>query len=114
MATFEATTHPVTFAHMEGRTKTVYVVPRTAHYESMTMGDRIEFDHLGSITIGAIRKFSSLRQMLEWEGVSNVAPGIDDIEEAIEWVRNTPEWDSKAEESKGVIALRVRSAKRKS
>lgn len=114
MATFEATTHPVTFAHMEGRTKTVYVVPRTPDYEAVTSGDRIEFDHLGSITLGAIRRYKSLQELLEMEGHPNVVPDVDTMEEAMERLRATPEWDRKAEDAKGVMALRVRSAKRKS
>ena len=114
MATFEATTSPVTFAHMEGTTKTVFVVPRTLRFDMVTSGDRIEFEHLGSITIGAVRRYTQLEELLEAQGFQNVVPDAATIEDAVEAVRRTPDWDRKVEESKGVMAMRVRSTKRKS
>jgi ASC-1-like (ASCH) protein len=114
MATFEATILPGTFALMEGEAKTVYVVPRTPAFGGVSSGDRIEFEPLGSITIGAVRKYDSLQQLLEAEGVANVVPDAGSVDEAIERLRATPGWNRKAEETSGVIALRVRSTKRKS
>ena len=84
MATFEATTTPVTFAHMEGELKTVHVVPRTNEYDGVSSGDRIEFDPLGSITIGAIRRYDTLKELLETEGFQNVVPDAETLEEATE------------------------------
>lgn len=113
MATFEATTHAVTFAHMEGETKTVFVVPRTPRFDMVTSGDRIEFEPLGSITIGAIRRYDSLEELMESEGFQNVIPDADTVEAAMEAVRATPDWNKRVEADSGVMALRVRSAKRK-
>ncbi len=113
MATFEATTSPVTFAHMEGTTKTVYVVPRTPAFDMITSGDRIEFDDLGSITLGAIRRYESLDALFEVEGFQNVVPDADSVEAAIAAIRATPDWDARVEAASGVMALRVRNAKRK-
>lgn len=114
MATFEATTTPVTFAHMEGDLKTVYVVPWTTSYDMMTSGDRIEFDPLGSITLGAIRKYETIEELMEAEGFQNICPDAETVEEAIAWVRATPDWNPKVEAGRGVMSLRVRSTKRKS
>lgn len=114
MATFEATIRPITFAHMEGQTKTVYVVARTREYENASSGDRIEFDNLGSITLGAIRRYPTLLELMQFEGFANVVPEATSLEEAMEVVRKGPEWDPKAEEARGVMAMRVRSTKRKS
>lgn len=114
MATFEATIRPLTFAHMEGEQKTVYVVPRTIRFDMMTSGDRIEFEPLGSITVGAIRRYESLDELLEREGFQNVVPDAETVEEAMEALRASPEWNKSVEASEGVMALRVRSTKRKS
>ena len=81
MATFEATTSPVTFAHMEGTTKTVFVVPRTLRFDMVTSGDRIEFEHR-LITIGAVR-YTQLEELLE-QGFQNVVPDAATIEDAVE------------------------------
>lgn len=113
MATFEATTNAVTFAHMEGQTKTVYVVTANKDFAYVSSGDRIEFDHLGSITLGAIRRYDTLEALLEREGYSNVSPDAETVEDCMEALRKTPDWDSKVEASKGVMAMRVRSVKRK-
>lgn len=114
MATFEATTHAVTFAHMEGQTKTVYVVCRTPEYDDVSSGDRIEFDALGSITLGATRRYSTLEELLQMEGFANVVPDADTIEEAMAALRKTPDWNPRVEAERGVMAIRVRSTKRKS
>ena len=114
MATFEATTTSVTFAHMEGTTKTVFVVPRTIKFDMVTSGDRIEFESLGSITIGAVRRYQTLAQMFDAQGFENVVPDAETMDEATDRIRATPDWDRKVEEQAGVMALRVRSTKRKS
>ncbi len=113
MATFEATTDAMTFANMESTAKTVYVVPRTLSFDMITSGDRIEFDNLGSISIGAIRRYPSLQELLEFEGFDNVVPGAETIEQAMEHLRKAAVWNAKAEDERGVMALRVRSVKRK-
>lgn len=114
MATFEATTNAIAFAHMEGTTKTVFVVPRTPKFDMVTAGDRIEFDGLGSITLGAIRRYETVEDLLEKEGFANVVPDAETPEEAIEALRKTPEWTTEVEKSAGVMSMRVRSTKRKS
>lgn len=114
MATFEAMTHPLAFAHMEGGVKTVFVVPWSLEFSVMSSGDRIEFEDLGSITIGMIRRYDTLDALLEAEGWANVVPEADDTEQAATVLRASPDWDLKAEEADGVLALRVRWAKRKS
>jgi ASC-1-like (ASCH) protein len=113
MATFEATTHPTVFSHMEGGTKTVYVVPWSMEYSMMSSGDRIEFDDLGSISIGMIRKYDTLSDLLEAEGPSNVVPEADSVEKATDAIEVDGMWRG-ADLSHGVLALRVRWAKRKS
>ena len=114
MATFDATTHPLAFAHMEGGVKTVFVMPNSLEWSMASMGDRIEFDDLGSITLGMIRKYTTIEEMLEAEGFANVVPEAESSEQAAELLRTSAGWDKKAETDKGVLALRVRSAKRKS
>ncbi len=114
MATFEATTRPLAFAHMEGGVKTVFVLPFTVEFSVATSGDRIEFDDLGSITIGMIRRYDSMEKLLEVEGWSNVVPEASDESHAAQLLRESPGWNKRAEQSNGLLALRVRWAKRKS
>ena len=59
MATFEASTHPLAFAHMEGGMKTVFVMPYSDEFAMVSSGDRIEFDDLGSITIGCTGTYAA-------------------------------------------------------
>jgi len=114
MATFEALTHPLAFAHMEGGVKTVFVVPWSLEFSMMSSGDRIEFDDLGSISIGMIRRYDTLEALLEAEGWSNVVPESASVEEAAGVLRSDASWNAGAEGADGVLALRVRWAKRKS
>lgn len=114
MATFEATTHPLAFAHMEGGIKTVFVMPYTNELSVVSSGDRIEFDDLGSITIGMVRRYPTLEELLEAEGWQNVVPEAADMEQAARTLRASPGWNERVEQEKGVLALRVRWAKRKS
>lgn len=114
MATFEVTAHPLAFAHMEGGVKTVWVTPNTREFAHVSSGDRIEFADLGSITIGTVRRYGSLEELFEKEGFANVIPEATDAEHAASVLRGSSEWDEQAARSSGVLALRVRSAKRKS
>lgn len=114
MATFDATTHPLAFAHMEGGLKTVYVVPNSAAFKGISAGDRVEFDDIGSITVGMIRRYPSLEKLVEVEGHANVVPECDSAEAVVKAIGESPGWNRKAAEEAGVLALRVRSAKRKS
>jgi ASC-1-like (ASCH) protein len=114
MATYDATTHPLAFAHMEGGVKTVYVVPDSNEFKGISSGDRIEFDDLGSVTVGMIRRYTALEELVEAEGFGNVVPECATAEEAISSIRSSSGWDGRAAQSRGVLALRVRSAKRKS
>ena len=113
MATFEATTHPLAFAHMEGGVKTVFVLPWTLELSVISSGDRIEFDNLGSITLGMVRRYGCLKELLTAEGHSNVVPEADDLDHAITLLHESVGWNHNAEEKDGVLALRVRWAKRK-
>jgi len=113
MATFEATIHPLTFALMEGGSKTIYVAPIGLGFDHITAGDRLEFPGVGSITVGAIRKYPELQELLELEGVTNVVPDAPSVEDAMKVLREGPEWDVSKEKS-GVVAMRVRWTKRKS
>lgn len=114
MATFEATTHPLAFAHMEGGLKTVYVVPHTRYFSQITSGDRVEFDDLGSITVGMVRRYGGLEELMTAEGYANVVPEADEVADAVKALRESSGWEPRAVEQTGVLALRVRSAKRKS
>jgi len=113
MATFEATTHPLAFAHMEGGVKTVFVVPWSLEFSVISSGDRIEFEDLGSISIGTVRKYDTVDALLEKEGFQNVVPEAEDAAQAATLIRDSSVWDAQAEQDKGVLALRVRWAKRK-
>lgn len=114
MATFEATTRSLSFAQMEGGMKTVFVVAGSPEFSVITSGDRIEFEDLGSISIGSVRRYDTVEALLEAEGWNNVVPEADDQEQAVQSIRDASDWSPSAEERDGVLALRVRWAKRKS
>jgi ASC-1-like (ASCH) protein len=114
MATFELTTHPLAFAHMEGGVKTVYVMPWTPDLSGLCSGDRIEFDDLGSIAIGTVKRYPTLPELLTAEGYSNVVPEADDVDHAMTLLRASSGWNAMCEARDGVLAFRVRWAKRKS
>ena len=114
MATFELTTHPLAFAHMEGGVKTVYVMPFSLQLSVLSSGDRIEFDDLGSITIGMVKRYTDLPALLTTEGFANVVPEANDQSHAMELLRSSPGWNATAEETDGVLCFRVRWTKRKS
>lgn len=114
MATFDARIHPLAFAHMESGDKTVYVVPATAEYSMITAGDRLEDDAIGSITVGMARRYPDVATLLEGEGFANVIPEAVDDDNAMELLQKAPGWSELTVAREGVLALRVRSAKRKS
>ena len=114
MATFELTTHPLAFAHMEGGVKTVFVMPYSLQISVLCSGDRIEFDDLGSITIGMVKRYNDLEKLLETEGYANVVPEAESSDHAAELLRTSTGWDRGAEDKEGLLAFRVRWAKRKS
>ena len=113
MATFEMTTHPLAFAHMEGGVKTVYLLPNVGGISNVTSGDRIEFEELGSIDVGMVRRYATLEEAVEREGFANVIPESADIEGALGSIRQSSDWDDAAAREHGVLALRVRAARRK-
>jgi ASC-1-like (ASCH) protein len=113
MATFEALTHPLAFAHMESGQKTVFVLPWSLERSVISSGDRVEFDGLGSISIGMVRRYDTLEELLEAEGFANVVPEVDDASQAAVAVRGDVSFQG-ASEGEGVLALRVRWAKRAS
>ena len=114
MATFEATTHPLAFAHMEGGLKTVFVMPHSLEWSIASSGDRIEFQDLGSITLGMIRRYETVEALLEAEGWANVVPEADDAAHSASLLRSSAGWTKSVEVERGVLALRVRKTKRKS
>ncbi len=113
MATFDARLYPKAFEAMERGDKTVYTLMCTAEYDFMCSGDRLEFGDFGSITVGTVRRYPSLDKLVEVEGWQNLVPEADSADHAMELVRSIPEWSSAKEEQLGVLALRVREAKRK-
>ena len=114
MATHETSTHPLAFAHMEGGMKTVYVLPWSMEASMLSAGDRIEFEGLGSITLGMKRRYDTLAALMEAEGFVNVIPEAANVEEALRLLESSDGWNAAAVVSGGVFAFRVRWAKRKS
>lgn len=113
MATFDLTAHPLAFAHMEGGVKTVWITPAGPALRGLSSGDRIEFTDLGHIDAGMVRKYTSLEEAVAAEGFANVVPEVADAAAAVASIRGSSEWDEAAARQHGVLAVRVRSAKRK-
>ena len=113
MATFDANFHPKAFEHMENRRKTVYAVIANDEYRFISSGDRLEFGDFASITVGAVRRYTSLEHLVEVEGWQALVPEATSADEAVGTVRSVPEWDSDAEQKHGILALRVRETHRK-
>lgn len=113
MATYDAGVHVEAFEYMERGDKTVYVVLSTDEYSMICSGDRLEFGSIGSITVGAVRRYPSLEALCAAESYQNLIPGASSEEAAISAIRAVPEWDAELEQERGVRALRVRSVKRK-
>ena len=114
MATYDTTIHPTAFAQMEGGLTTVYVVPNAGQFSDVTSGDRIEFDDIGYITVGTIRRYETLAELVEAEGFANIVPGAESAESAMEVIRGTADYNAGEVERGGVLAVRIRDAKRKS
>jgi ASC-1-like (ASCH) protein len=101
------------FEAMERGQKTVYTVIATNEYSVMCAGDRLEFGSFGSITVGTVRRYSDLERLIEVEGWRNLVPDAADAADAVAQIRSIDEWDQPREVQLGVLALRVREAKRK-
>jgi len=113
MATFDAPFHEQAFIEMEEGRKTVYVILATEEYAYMSSGDRLEFGSHGSIHVGMVRRYPDLENLVQAEGFRNLVPQAETEEEALAVVRSIGEWDPAAEKEYGVLALRVREARRK-
>ena len=113
MATYDAPLHLEAFENMESNNKTVYTLPATLDYRFMVAGDRLEFGSFGSITIGMVRKYESLEELVKAQGWQCLVPEAEDAVGAIDLVRSNESWDRSAEDEHGVLALRVREARRK-
>lgn len=113
MATFDAPFHPEAFEHMENQRKTVYALVASPEFSYMSSGDRLEFGSFGSITVGTVRRYPSLEKLIEVEGFQALSPGAASAEEACAHLRGDSHWDAEAEKEHGILALRVREARRK-
>lgn len=113
MATFDAPLNREAFSNMESRRKTVYAVLAIDPYRQMVAGDRLEFGSYGSIEVGTVRHYDSLEELVRVEGFGALIPDAESAEEAVSIVRGAAEWDERTEREHGVLALRVREAKRK-
>ncbi|MFT4977198.1 MAG: ASC-1-like (ASCH) protein [Myxococcota bacterium] len=113
MATFDAPFHPEAFDHMEHQRKTVYALIASPEFSYMSSGDRLEFGSYGSITVGTVRRYPNLEKLVEIEGFQTLVPDAESAEEACSSVREVSDWNSDAEQEHGVLALRVREARRK-
>ena len=113
MATYDANLHIDAFEQMEASRKTVYTVIAVPEYSVMSSGDRLEFGSFGSITIGMVRRYATLDALVAAEGWQSLVPDASSGPDAIQQVRDIAEWDESDEAEYGVLALRVRSAKRK-
>jgi len=113
MATYDARLHVEAFENMESQRKTVYAVLATPEFRYMTSGDRLEFGSYGSITIGMVRHYENLDALVAAEGWQCLVPEAASADEAMRLLRALDEWDPADEEKHGVLALRVREARRK-
>ena len=68
MATYDAPLHLEAFENMESNQKTSYTLPATVDYRFMVSGDRLEFGSFGSITVGMVRRYASLEELVEAQG----------------------------------------------
>jgi ASC-1-like (ASCH) protein len=113
MATYDAPLYEDAFHEMEEGRKTVYVVLASDDYAAISSGDRLEFGSFGSIMVGMVRRYPSLEALVEAEGHHNLVPTAETAEQAVAAIRGIDEWDTAIERQRGVIALRVREARRK-
>jgi ASC-1-like (ASCH) protein len=94
MATYDAPLYEEAFSEMEEGLKTVYVLLASDDYMFISSGDRLE-------------------ALIETEGHRNLVPSAETADEAVASIRGLDEWDPELEQERGVIALRVREARRK-
>lgn len=113
MATYDARLHVQAFENMEALRKTVYAVPASEDYRHIVSGDRLEFGSFGSITVGMVRRYPSLEALVAAQGWESLVPEAGGADAAIAALRSLDEWDAEAEACNGVLALRVRDARRK-
>ena len=113
MATYDANLYEEAFFEMEQGRKTVYALIATEEYSVISSGDRLEFGSFGSIMIGMVRRYKNLEDLIGTEGFRNLLPSAETEEEALAEIRSVDEWDQSLEGQLGVLALRVREAKRK-
>lgn len=113
MATYDATLHEQAFELMEANRKTVYTLVRTPEYSMICSGDRVEFGKFGSITIGMVRRYDSLEDLVAVEGWQCLVPDATDASDALAQLRAADDWDTEQEKKLGIMAMRVREARRK-
>ncbi len=113
MATYDAPLYEEAFLEMEEGRKTVYVLLANDDYAAISSGDRLEFGSFGSIMVGMVRRYPSLEALIEAEGHRNLIPSAEDGEQAVAAIRGLDEWSPDVEADRGVVALRVREARRK-
>lgn len=113
MATYDATLHEQAFEEMEASRKTVYTLIRTLEYSMICAGDRVEFGKFGSITVGMVRKYGSLEDLIAAEGWQCVVPDAESADDALGKLRAADDWDEAEERKLGIMAMRVREARRK-
>ncbi len=113
MATYDAPLYEEAFLEMEQGLKTVYVLLGSDDYMFISSGDRLEFGSYGSIMVGMVRRYPSLEALIETEGHRNLVPSAESGDEAVASIRGLGEWDPDIEQERGVLALRVREARRK-
>ena len=113
MATYDAPLYEEAFREMEEGLKTVYVLLASDDYMFISSGDRLEFGSFGSIMVGMVRRYASLEALIETEGHRNLVPSAETGDEAVASIRGLDEWSAELEQERGVVALRVREARRK-
>ncbi len=113
MATYDMPVNADAFASMETGRKTVYEVVADTQFTDICSGDRLEFGSVGAVSVGMVRRYASLEELVEVEGWQNLVPEANNADVAISDVRAVSEWDADKEANLGVLALRVRDTKRK-
>ena len=113
MATYDAPLYEEAFREMEEGLKTVYVLLASDDYMFISSGGRREFGSYGSIMVGMVRRYPSLEALIETVGHRNLVPSAETGDEAVASIRGLDEWEPAIEQERGVLALRVREARRK-
>ena len=113
MATYDVPVNDEAYEAMERGEKTVYAVLATPDWQGICAGDRLEFGSVGAVSIGMVRRYSSLERLVEVEGWENLLPDAGTPDTAIGHLREMPGWSLEKEQEVGVYCLRVRDTKRK-